>query len=114
MAKQGTFLMGEDSKYLVYYMGTDTDPNHAASYLTLSFFAMGAFAWMTEQKWLKTIFYITMAASVTALFITGSRGGMLGLFAMAALFFAKFAKVGLLALGGLGAAVSAFFKRRKG
>lgn len=81
MAKQGVFLMGDDPKYAYYFMGTDTDPNHAASFLTLSFFGMGAFAWMTEKKWLKTIFYITMAASVTALFITGSRGGMLGLLA---------------------------------
>lgn len=81
LAKQGIFLMGDESKYAVYFMGTDTDPNHAASYLTLSFFAMGAFAWMTEQKWLKGIFYLTMAASAIAVFITGSRGGMLGLFA---------------------------------
>lgn len=79
MAKQGTFLMGEEGKYLVYYMGTDTDPNHAASYLSLSFFAMGAFAWMTHRKWLKPIFYGTMALSIMALFITGSRGGMLGM-----------------------------------
>ena len=38
MAKQGVFLMGDDPKYAYYFMGTDTDPNHAASYLTLSFF----------------------------------------------------------------------------
>lgn len=55
-----------------------------------------------------------VAAYGLAALVAGVAAKKLGLFAMAALFFAKFAKVGLLALGGLGAAVSAFFKRRKG
>ena len=49
-----------------------------------------------------------------AALVAGVAAKKLGFFAMAALFFAKFAKVGILALGGLAAAVSAFFKRKKG
>ncbi|MDW7660353.1 MAG: O-antigen ligase family protein [Bacillota bacterium] len=78
-AKNGTFLLGEEGKYLSYYMGTDTDPNHAASFLTLTFFGMGALALINKSKYTKTLLYCTMAISLVGLFLTGSRGGMIGM-----------------------------------
>lgn len=54
-----------------------------------------------------------VAAYGLAALVAGAAAKKLGFFAMAALFVAKFAKVGLLALGGLLAAGSHFFKRKK-
>lgn len=53
-----------------------------------------------------------VAAYGLAALVAGVAAKKLGFFAMAALFVAKFAKVGLLALGGLLAAGSRFFKRK--
>ena len=56
---------------------------------------------------------LMIGATVGAPLVAGAAAKKLGFFAMAALFVAKFAKVGLLALGGLLAAGSHFFKRNR-
>lgn len=78
LAIKDLFFWSEDTKYLRYFMGTDTDPNHAATYLTMTFFAMGLFAIGEKHKYKKVLFIISLALSVFGIVLTGSRGGLVG------------------------------------
>lgn len=78
LAIKDIYYWSEDTKYLRYFMGTDTDPNHAATYLTLTFFAMGLFAMGEKMKANKALFIFTLALSVFGIVLTGSRGGLIG------------------------------------
>ena len=80
LATKGIYFWSDNSRYLSMFMGTDTDPNHAATFLSLSFFAMGIFAIYSKSNFQQGYFYLIMAISVLGLIFTGSRGGMLGFF----------------------------------
>jgi O-antigen ligase len=74
------YFLSNYPKNLERFMGTDTDPNHAATFLTLSFFGIGIFALQSEKLRSKTFFYGTMSLSTIGLILTGSRGGLIGFF----------------------------------
>ncbi len=78
LATKGIYFWSDDPKYLSMFMGTDTDPNHAATFLSLSFFAMGIFAIYSKSNFQQSYYYLIMALSALGLVFTGSRGGMLG------------------------------------
>lgn len=76
---KGIYLWSEDTKYLSMFMGTDTDPNHAATFLTLSFFAMGLFALTAKTRMNRFWFLGVLSLSIFGVIFTGSRGGLIGL-----------------------------------
>jgi O-antigen ligase len=78
LAIKGLYFWSDDPKYLMMFMGTDTDPNHAATFLTLSFFGMGIFAMLSEHMGARGFFYVMMFISSVGLIFTGSRGGLFG------------------------------------
>jgi|GEM_PF-7048787 len=84
-AQQGILFMGDNPNYFTYYMGTDTDPNHAATYLSITAFAMGAFLFFVPGRKSKIAIGSVLFFAVVGLFATGSRGGMIG-FAAGAFF----------------------------
>ncbi len=78
LASKGIFFWSNDTKYNQMFMGTDTDPNHAATFLTISFFAFGFFL-LSESNLVKKVNYIfVMAISIFGIILTGSRGGLTG------------------------------------
>lgn len=78
LASKGIFFWSDDPKYLYMFMGTDTDPNHAATFLTLSFFAMGLFALTVVEKKSRYVYLTIMMISGFGIILTGSRGGLIG------------------------------------
>lgn len=79
LAKTGQFFWSDDPKYMRLFMGTDTDPNHAASFLTLTFFAMGIFAITDAKKVYRLVYLLSLSLAVFGVVLTGSRGGLIGL-----------------------------------
>lgn len=78
LAINGLYYWSDDPKYLGMFTGTDTDPNHAATFLTLSFFGMGIFAILSDKLRAKMFYYGMMSLSTVGLIFTGSRGGLIG------------------------------------
>lgn len=69
-----------EPRYKDYFLGTDTDPNHAATTLFISFFGIGAMQQLTSSKFSSILGYIAMAFSLLGIVFTTSRGGIISLF----------------------------------
>lgn len=78
LGKTGIYFWSDDPKYLRLFMGTDTDPNHAATYLTITFFAMGLFSVVDKGRTNRIIYILTLSISIVGIIFTGSRGGLIG------------------------------------
>ncbi|WP_417204708.1 O-antigen ligase family protein [Acetoanaerobium sticklandii] len=78
LALRGIYAWSDIPNYLMVFMGTDTDPNHAASFLTLSFYAFGIFAMTSTNKTTHVWFLIILLLSIFGVILTGSRGGLVG------------------------------------
>lgn len=74
----GIYFWSDDPNYINYFMGTDTDPNHAATFLTVSFFGMGIFSLYTKNFLKKVYLFFIMGMTTIGLIFTGSRGGLFG------------------------------------
>lgn len=70
-----------DQKYNGYYYftGTDSDSNHAATFLFLSFFAFGFFDHIEKSKSSRKLFIIVSAISIFGIILTTSRSGLIAL-----------------------------------
>ena len=68
-----------DSRYQTYFMGTYTDPNHAATFLGINTFLFFNFS-MNEEKRVLRILYLFMGMiSSFLILLTDSRGGLIAL-----------------------------------
>lgn len=78
LAQNNINIMGTNSNYAIYYMGTDTDPNHAAMFLTIMFFYIGAKYQESLSKKALVLQGLLLGLTAIALILTGSRGGLVG------------------------------------
>lgn len=91
-AQKNIFLMGKASNYAVYYMGTDTDPNHAATYLSVMFFFISSLLTSKSTKKENILNVLVLILISIAIIMTGSRGGLLGFLVGVTILLAVFAK----------------------
>lgn len=80
LSSRGILNWSGNLNYFSMYMGMDSDPNHAATFLSVTFFAFGLFSQLATHKRDKIINYFMMSLSIVALLFTGSRGGIIGFF----------------------------------
>ena len=78
LSSRGILNWSSNPNYSSMYMGTDSDPNHAATFLSITFFTFGLFSQFATHKRDKMMNYLMMSLSIVALLFTGSRGGMIG------------------------------------
>lgn len=76
-----------DSRYALFFMGTYTDPNHAATFLGINAFAFGNLALNEAKKINKTIYSFLGILSIIFIFLTDSRGGILAIGIAGMIFF---------------------------
>ncbi len=75
-----------DSRYKIYFMGTYTDPNHAATLLGINTIVLLNWGFREQNKILKCIYLCVSVASGIVILLTDSRGGLLGLLVALTLF----------------------------
>ena len=69
-------FMTENSKQ--FFLGTYTDPNHAATYLTISFFLLLYGMHIDRNRLIQGLYILLGLCTFGALFLADSRGGLLG------------------------------------
>ncbi|GAU77791.1 oligosaccharide repeat unit polymerase Wzy [Fusibacter sp. 3D3] len=67
-------------KYKFFFMGTYTDPNHAATFLGINAFLMMRFARRENRIGYRWVYYLNTIISLGLILLTDSRGGFLAAF----------------------------------
>ena len=77
--QKGLPFFGIEPRFHYLFLGTDTDPNHAATFYFVSFFAFGALLIDRKVGLEKGALYGAMLLALVGVVLTGSRGGLISL-----------------------------------